>query len=91
MTTLKINMQNTSTVNTIIEWLADNWAKIGLFILAFKFTDSFFSWLTKRSEARIKQIYSEQYTETVKPEITRLSNSIDSLKESIWELKDKIK
>lgn len=84
-------MQSNTTLNIIIDWLAENWAKMAIFGLAYKFIDRFFAWLTKRSEARIKEIYAEQYKETVKPEITRLSESIDSLKDSIWQLKDKIK
>ncbi len=87
----KMHNDDTNTFNAVITWLAENWEKIAGFGLASQLIDRFFKWLTKRSEARIKEIYKEQYETTVKPEITKLASSIDALKESIWELKDKIK
>ena len=88
--TNKMN-ENTHPFNSLVEWLAENWKYIAGFGLASQLIDRFFKWLTKRSEARIKEIYNEQYDNKVKPEISRLTQSIDALKESIWELKDKIK
>lgn len=84
-------MQDTNSFHTIIAWLSENWEKIAGFGIASQLIDRFFKWLTKRSEARIKEIYNEQYDVKVKPEITRLASSIDALKESIWELKDEIR
>lgn len=88
--TNKMN-ENTHPFNTLVEWIAENWRYIAGFGLASQFIDRFFKWLTKRSEARIKEIYNEQYDNMVKPEISKLTRSIDDLKESIWQLKDKIK
>jgi hypothetical protein len=88
--TNKMN-ENTHPFNSLVEWIAENWKYIAGFALASQLIDRFFKWLTKRSEARIKEIYNEQYDNKVKPEISRLTQSIDALKESIWELKDKIK
>ena len=82
---------NTHPFNSLVEWIAENWKYIAGFGLASQFIDRFFKWLTKRSEARIKEIYNEQYDNMVKPEISKLTRSIDDLKESIWQLKDKIK
>ncbi len=82
---------NTHPFNSLVEWIADNWKYVAGFGLASQFIDRFFKWLTKRSEARIKEIYNEQYDNMVKPEISKLTRSIDDLKESIWQLKDKIK
>ena len=83
--------EDTHPFNSLVEWIAENWKYIAGFALASQLIDRFFKWLTKRSEARIKEIYNEQYDNRVKPEISRLTQSIDALKESIWELKDKIK
>ena len=88
--TNKMN-ENTHPFNSLVEWLAENWKYIAGFGLASQLIDRFFKWLTKRSEARIKEIYNEQYDNMVKPEISKLTRSIDDLKESIWQLKDKIK
>lgn len=88
--TNKMN-ENTHPFNSLVEWLAENWKYIAGFGLASQLIDRFFKWLTKRSEARIKEIYNEQYDNMVKPEIGKLTRSIDDLKESIWQLKDKIK
>lgn len=89
--TNKMQSEDTNSINAIISWLAENWVKIGIFAVVSQFIDRFFKWLTKRSEARIKEIYNEQYDNMVKPEIGKLTRSIDELKESIWQLKDKIK
>ena len=75
----------------IIEWFDNNWKLVAGFALASQFIDRFFKWLTKRSEARIKEILKDEIDESVKPELSKLSDSIDALKESIWELKNKIK
>lgn len=80
-----------STFNTAITWLSENWEKIAGFGLASQFVDRFFKWLTKRSEARIIEIYKEQYEHTAQPEIKRLTQAMDDLKQSIWELKDSIR
>lgn len=88
--TNKMN-ENTHPFNSLIEWIAENWKYIAGFGLTSQFIDRFFKWLTKRSEARIKEIYNEQYDAKVQPEISKLTKSIDELKESIWLLKDKIK
>jgi len=88
--TNKMN-ENTHPFNSLVEWIAENWKYIAGFGLASQFIDRFFKWLTKRSEARIKEIYNEQYDTKVQPEISKLTRSIDELKESIWLLKDKIK
>lgn len=89
--TNKMQTEDTNSINTIISWLAENWVKIGIFGLVSQFINKFFAWLTKRSEARIKEIYLEQYEAKVEPEMTKLRKSMDELKESIWQLKDKIK
>ncbi len=80
-----------SDLHAIGAWFVENWGKMGILALISQFINHFFKWLTKRSEARIKEIYKEQYETTVKPEITALTNSINELKESIWHLKDRIK
>lgn len=76
---------------SFISWLNINWFALGVMGLVAKFIDSLFKWLTKRSEARVKEIYQEQYESTVRPEINKLTSSIEGLKESVWALKDKIK
>ncbi len=91
MNTNTMHNEDTTTFNAIIVWLSENWEKIAGFGLASQLIDRFFKWLTKRSEARIKEIYDEQYHTKVEPEISKLTHSIDALRESIWELKDKIK
>jgi len=89
--TNKMQTEDTHSFNSLVEWISENWKYIAGFGLASQFIDRFFKWLTKRSEARVKEIYNEQYDSRVKPEITKLTQSIDDLKESIWQLKDKIK
>ena len=91
MRTNTMHNEDTNAFNAIIVWLSENWEKIAGFGLASQLVDRFFKWLTKRSEARMKEIYNEQYEDKVKPEIGKLTKSIDELKESIWQLKDKIK
>jgi hypothetical protein len=88
--TNKMN-ENTHPFNSLIEWIADNWRYIAGFGLASQFIDRFFKWLTKRSEARIKEIYLEQYEVTAKPEIKELTESINELRKVMWRLEDKIK
>jgi len=89
--TNKMQGEESNAFNTFVSWLDENWKYVAGFGLASQLVDQFFKWLTKRSEARIKEIYKEQYDNTVKPEISKLTQSIDGLKESIWELKNQIK
>jgi len=89
--TNKMQGDETGQFNQLLNWLSENWKYIAGFGLASQFIDRFFKWLTKRSEARIKEIYLEQYEATVKPEISDLTKSINELRESIWHLKDRIK
>jgi len=83
--------EDTTTFNAIIVWLSENWEKIAGFGLASQLIDRFFKWLTKRTEARIKEIYQEQYEITAKPEIKELTESINELRKVMWRLEDKIK
>lgn len=91
MNTNTMHNEDTTTFNAIIVWLSENWEKIAGFGLASQLVDRFFKWLTKRSEARIKEIYQEQYEITAKPEIKELTESINELRKVMWRLEDKIK
>lgn len=87
--TNKMN-ENTHPFNSLVEWIAENWKYIAGFGLASQFIDRFFKWLTKRSEARIKEIYLEQYEVTAKPEIKELTEAVNELRKVMWRLEDKI-
>lgn len=89
--TSRMQPNDLNAFEIVVQWVAANWKEISGFALASQFIDRFFKWLTKRSEARIKEIYTEQYETQVKPEISKLTKSIDELKESIWGLKNQIK
>lgn len=81
----------TNVLNDFLQWLANEWAKIGILALAYKGIDGLFRYLNKRTDARIREIIAEQHKATVEPQIEKLNHNMEALKESIWRLTDKIK
>jgi hypothetical protein len=58
-------------------------------IAFWKFIDWLARYMEDTRKARVREIVKETLEEFTNPQIDRLSESIDKLKEAIWELKDK--
>ncbi len=71
----------------ILEWLKDNAIVWTSLILGWKAIDRGFKYLSDGRVSEIRQIVQEEIGKDIVPEIKRLSQSIDGLKESIWEIK----
>lgn len=72
------------------DWIKDNMIVFGSFALAWKGISQAFKYLSEGRNAEIRAIIKDEINARVDPQIGKLSNSIDDLKEAIWDLKNKI-
>lgn len=71
----------------ILEWIASNTVLFGVFALLWKAIDKGVEIWKEARDERINQLIEKQLKNVVTPEIKKLSESIDDLKEAIWDLK----
>lgn len=73
----------------ILSWIGANSVLFMCFGLAWKFLDKIVEIWEKSQDARISRLIDNRLNSTVTPEIKRLSESIDDLKEAIWSIQKK--
>jgi hypothetical protein len=87
---LKINnMQQPQSVwwQTVLDWIGQNTVLFGVLGLIWKAIDKGFEHLEKTRNERLINLIETHLKTTVTPEIKKLSESIDDLKNAIWEMK----
>lgn len=72
---------------SVIEWIASNTVIFMIFGLCWKFFDKLVEIYEKSQDARITRLIEAQLKNSVTPEITKLTESIDELKKAIWTLR----
>jgi len=90
-TTLKLERmepEQTTYWVDLVKWVSA-WvsAAIATVVTFNQFVNRYFDWKKNQQQQFIEQIIDNK----VSPEISELRDSIDQLKEAIWELKNKIK
>lgn len=69
------------------KWIENNTLLFTCFALAWKAIDRAFKYMSDVQTAKLNKALDERIGTTVMPEIKRLHESIDELRESIWDLK----
>ena len=80
---------NSSWWTPMAKWVMDNTIVFLVFGLAWKGLSQAFKYLSEGRNAEIRAIIKEEINARVDPQITKLTDSIDDLKEAIWALKNK--
>lgn len=83
----KLMQQPTSWWQPIAEWAAANAPIFAGLGIVWKIVDRTFKYLSEARDERINTLIDQKLTTRITPEIHKLSNSIDELKEAIWEMK----
>lgn len=73
---------------SIFDWIRENTIVFASIALAWKGLTLGFKYLNDGRRNEIVHIIEEELSTRVTPEITKLSTSIDELKEAIWALKN---
>lgn len=73
----------------LFDWIKDNTIMLSSVVLGWKAIDKGFKYLSEAREQELRKIVNEELGREIQPEIRNLREAIDSLKDSIWKLKDK--
>lgn len=68
----------------LIAWIKENVLLFSVFALAWKGLDKGFKYLSEGRDERIAVLIEQKLSAKVTPQIEKLSDSIDELKEAIW-------
>lgn len=88
-TNIKMSQPQQQWWEPITTWLSANTILFIIAGLAWKFLDKIVEMWEKSQDARISRLIENKLNASVSPEIKKLSESIDDLKEAIWKMKDK--
>lgn len=87
---IKMNNLHESWWAPLARWAMDNTIVFAAFGLSWKGLSLAFKHLSEGRNAEIRAIIKDEINARVDPQIGKLTNSIDDLKEAIWDLKNKI-